>query len=269
MKRERFVQPVHLSLCANLSFAGYTGGLGLLSGSWWFITLAAYYIVLSVMRFALLRFQKHGADEASERFVMRFTGALFLVLSVVLAGTTYLAFLENQGVRQHEIVMISMALYAFLKVTIAAINLAKCRALKAPVLKTLRNVSFADALVSIFALQRSMLVSFDGMSADNIALFNALTGSAVYLAVFLLGLNLIGGNKITMAKSKFIEANKKVAEAVTDGYKNIERGVVDGYKKMENGVVEGYTKMEDKFIAQFLTREGESVEDARKRLKEK
>ena len=32
------------------------------------------------------------------------------------------------------------------------------------------------------------------------------------------------------------------------------------------GVVEGFSKITDKFVDKFLTREGESVEDAKKRL---
>ena len=43
--------------------------------------------------------------------------------------------------------------------------------------------------------------------------------------------------------------------------------VVGGYKKIENAVVDGYTKIEDKFVDAYLTRDGESVEDAKKRLK--
>ena len=72
-----------------------------------------------------------------------------------------------------------------------------------------------------------------------------------------------------MAKSKLVEANEKIAESVTGGYKKIETGVVDGYKKIEKCAVDGYTKIEDAFIGRFLTHEGETAEEARKRLKEK
>lgn len=58
----------------------------------------------------------------------------------------------------------------------------------------------------------------------------------------------------------------KVGEAVVEGYKKIENGVVEGYKKIENGVVEGFGKVNDKFIDVLFTKEGESVEDAKKRL---
>lgn len=69
-----------------------------------------------------------------------------------------------------------------------------------------------------------------------------------------------------MAKSKLVKANEKIAENVAEGYKKIENGVVEGYKKIEDGVVGGFTKVTDKFVDQFLTRDGESVEDAKKRL---
>ena len=74
------------------------------------------------------------------------------------------------------------------------------------------------------------------------------------------------GGKI-MATSKLIKANEKIAEGVTTGFTKISDGVVDGYKKIENGVVDGYTKIEDKFVGAFLTHEGESVEEAKARLR--
>ena len=59
-----------------------------------------------------------------------------------------------------------------------------------------------------------------------------------------------------MAKSKLVKANEKIAEKV-----------VGGYQAIEHGVVGAYTKIEDKFVDQFLTRDGETVEEAKERLK--
>ena len=66
--------------------------------------------------------------------------------------------------------------------------------------------------------------------------------------------------------SKFVEANEKIAEGVVKGYKKIEEGVVGGYKKMETGVVEGFDKVTDKCVEVLFAKDGESVEDAKKRL---
>ena len=66
--------------------------------------------------------------------------------------------------------------------------------------------------------------------------------------------------------SKFVKANEKIAEGVVNGYKKIEEGVVGGYKKIETGVVEGFGNVTDKCVEKLFAREGETVEEAKKRL---
>ena len=66
--------------------------------------------------------------------------------------------------------------------------------------------------------------------------------------------------------SKFVEANEKIAEKVVEGYKKIENGVVDGYKKIEKGAVDGFNKVSDKCIEVLFSKEGETVEETKKRL---
>lgn len=72
-----------------------------------------------------------------------------------------------------------------------------------------------------------------------------------------------------MAKSKLVAANAKIAKGVVDGYKKIENGAVGGYKKIENGVVNGFNAISDKFVDHFLTKDGETVEEAKVRLSQK
>lgn len=70
-----------------------------------------------------------------------------------------------------------------------------------------------------------------------------------------------------MAKSKLVQVNKKFEEAVVGGYRKIEQTVVGGYQSIENTVVGGYQKIEDGFVDRCLTRDGETVEEAKQRLK--
>ena len=49
--------------------------------------------------------------------------------------------------------------------------------------------------------------------------------------------------------------------------KKIEDTVVGTYKKIENGAVSAYTAVEDKFVEIFLVHDGESLDEAKKRLK--
>lgn len=65
---------------------------------------------------------------------------------------------------------------------------------------------------------------------------------------------------------KFADVNEKIAEGVVGGYKKIESGVVGGYKKMESGIVGGFGRLMDKCVEVLFAKEGESIEDTKKRL---
>ena len=66
--------------------------------------------------------------------------------------------------------------------------------------------------------------------------------------------------------AKIADKIEKISEIVTEGYQKIEDGVVGGYKKVETVFVEGFNAVSDKCIDVLFAKEGESVEDAKKRL---
>jgi len=268
MKALNIIRSPYTSFGFNIAYALGNCIIGFLNPSWWFITVGAYYTVLAITRFSLLQFKrKANGSYDTEIFARRITGILLVVLSFCIVGVNILSAVKDRGIAFHEIVMITIATYTFAKITFAIIGMVKAKRSASLVLKTLRNISLTDACVSIYTMQRSMLVSFSGMERSEILLLNIFTGTAVWIIVLLLGINLIGGKYTDMAKSKIVKANEKIAEAVTDGYKKIEKGVVDGYKKIEQGVVGGYTKIEDKFVNAYLAKDGETVEEAKARLK--
>lgn len=186
------------SLLFNVAFATYHLVLGVLTSSWWLLNLGSYYLVLSIVRFVVL------CTKSQKRFIVRFTGWMLIILSIPLAGTVVLSVVRDRGYEHHMIVMIAIATYAFTKITLATVKLINARRSTSATLVTLRNISVADAFVSIFALQRSMLVSFEGMSETEIVIMNAAFGSAVCVIVILLGINLLHNKQILFYENKTI-----------------------------------------------------------------
>ena len=182
-----------LKFIINLIFAIYNCVLGVASYSWWFIAVGAYYIVLSSMRISVIAFS--AKDRRNEKFIMRFSGIMIFLLAIVLCGIVYMTINQFGAVKYHEIAMITIALYAFTKLTLAIYEFIKSRKNHRPYIKTLRSISFTDSVVSIYSLQRSMLVSFEGMSEANIVLFNTLSGIGMCIIVVCIGLNLIRGKE--------------------------------------------------------------------------
>lgn len=60
-----------------------------------------------------------------------------------------------------------------------------------------------------------------------------------------------------MAKSKLVKTNERIEEKI-----------VGTYKKIEDTVVGSYTKIEDAFVGRYLAKDGESVQEAKERLKQ-
>lgn len=270
-------------LALNTAYAVYHGVLGFLYASLWFFSLSAYYLILSAMRFASVlsaRKDRANGGKQSERSVMRFTGALLVLLSFVLFGSVYYCSVYEVAKPNGTIVMITIAAYTFYKLTAAIVNAVKARKHGSLLLLTLRSIACADAAVSILSLQRSMLVSFAGKTSAEIRTMNWITGLCVCLLIFISGLEMIFRRKahkthrlkikkegIPLATSKLVKANEKIAQGLTSGFKKVQDGVVDGYKSIESAVVSGYTKIEDGFVERYLTRDGETVEKAKERLK--
>ncbi len=174
-----------LGLLINIAFSAYHITFGVITHSWWLFTVGIYYLILSIMRFVVIITHKNI------QFITKFTGIMLMVLSIPLAGTVILAVVTDRGTVFHMIVMIAMATYTFTKVALAVINLIRAKKHASQKVLMLRNISLATAAVSLFSLQRSMLVSFEGMTALEIQIMNAATGSAVCVAVFVLGVNLL------------------------------------------------------------------------------
>lgn len=197
-QRYRTVLFATAALIINMLYAFGNLALGLYERSYWFITVSAYYTVLSVMRFSAVLFERKSVDpeyRKSELFVQKFSGIMLVALSIVLAGSVYMSVTFDVIGSLHEIIMIAIATFTFIKITVAIINVVKNRQDGSPLLTTLRNISLSDAAVSVLSMQRSMLVTFDGMAEFDIKMLNGIVGTVVYLFVCALGISMIVKSK--------------------------------------------------------------------------
>ncbi len=193
-QRYRIILTATLSLSLNLAYAAYHGVLGMMSRSWWFIALSAYYIILGMTRFSAVLCERKSNSSPSldtEYFVLGVSGVLLLLLSCVLAGVNYMSLQEQIATKYGEITMITIAAYTFGKLAMAIVRVVKHRRNPSPLLAAIRRIGYAEVAVSVLTMQRSMLVSFGDMDAGKIYLMNALTGAGVYLFLSVLGLLMI------------------------------------------------------------------------------
>lgn len=199
----RYAADVHLrvrislyaSLIWNTAYAVFQLGLGFYHASVWFYALAAYYILLAVMRFFLLREVRSltpGGDRVQELRRYRFCGVVLLWMNLALAVIVFYIAWQNRGFQHHPITTIAMAAYTFTSLTLAIMNVVKYRKYQSPVLSASKAISLAAACVSMLTLETAMLAAFGGQDDGEFRrAVTALTGAAVCLLVLVMAVYMI------------------------------------------------------------------------------
>lgn len=193
----RTVLVTSVSFLLNIFYAVSNGIFGWFQHSAWLGTLAAYYLVLSVMRFGVVRYgwkvrnlEMDQSKKLRELRIYRNTGILLLMNTIVLDGTVILL-LHNKGGKSYPGTLVfAVAAYTFYKTIMSVIHMIKAKRMKSPLLVAVRNIGYADALVSMLSLQTALLVSFSDGELDPKQM-NGISGLAVGIIVSFLGIYMI------------------------------------------------------------------------------
>lgn len=169
---------LYLGLAVNLLYIVLNFISGIRYRSVWFTTLSAYYLMLALMRFLLLRYMNRnelGKHLREEFRRYRLCGILLLLMNWVLAGVVVLIVHKNNGFEYSGNLIYAMALYAFYAVILAVINVIKFRKLGSPVISAAKVINFTAALVSMLSLETAMLAQFGG--AEEVMFRRIMTGA--------------------------------------------------------------------------------------------
>lgn len=189
---------LYAGLSINILYAVFKFMAGIYYRSFWLGAIAVYYVILSVIRFGLVKRERYLSKQENskekrlhELKSYRFCGFLMLLLHVAVAGLVIQMIWQNRSYSYPGFLIYAFAAYAFYCFGIAIKNMIKYRKLEHPLLSAAKMISFACALTSILAMQTAMLTQF-GNGQENFArLMNSLTGGAVCLTVFLLSIRMI------------------------------------------------------------------------------
>lgn len=159
------------TLIYNTAYALLQLGMGFWHHTFWFYSLAGYYICLAVMRFFLARYtikHKPGEKMREELIRYRLCGWIFLAMNIALSLMVFFMVYWNRTFRHHETTTIALAAYTFTAFTVAIINMVKYRKYNSPVYSASKAISFASACVSMLTLEATMLTTFGDGTMDAI-----------------------------------------------------------------------------------------------------
>ena len=179
---------LYQGFAVNLIYAGIKLFSGIYYHSVWFITLAAYYILLAVMRFSLLVFVRGKGNSEGDKVLelrrYRLCGIILLFMDWALVGIIILVVHQNSGFEYPGMLIYVMALYTFYATITAVINVIKFRKYRKPVLTAAKVINLTAALVSMLSLETAMLTQF-GAADDPLfrQIMTASTGAGVSMIV--------------------------------------------------------------------------------------
>ena len=182
---------LYLSCGFSIVYAIFKFSAGVYYRSVWIGAVAVYYIIVSLMRFGLIkryRYNLQYEDEQEQRLFglksYRFCGVLMFVLNVAVTGLVIQLIWHGETYQYPGFLIYAFAAYSFYCIGMAVRNMAKHRKLETPVLAATKMLSFACALMSILATQTAMLTQFGDGEEQFTRIMNALTGSTVCLLIF-------------------------------------------------------------------------------------
>ena len=194
-----------VSLLFNIGYAIFTAVFGVLEKSIWYGALATYYIILSLLRYIITRngnkltkFDlEHKETLQQKKAKIYFAcGLSMLLLDFVMIAPVVLMIVNLKKVNYNfDWFIFAIAAYTFYKVTLAIYNIFKAMKTKDRVIQSLKNITLADAGVSLLSLQVSLIVTFgDNFSGSTI--MNIATGVVVLSVVAVIGtIMIINGRK--------------------------------------------------------------------------
>lgn len=211
----RTVLFTYVSFVLNILFVLAKGAAGLVSASWWLISLSAYYLILCISKFLLLRgsrkldkLKNQPLREQKEWNAYRICGVLFLVMTLVLFGVVVLIVTEGNQFTYDSTLIFVVAMYDFYCLTASVLYMIRTRKQHTPVIVAIKIIGFATALVSMLSLQTAMFASF-GADSDAVfkGLMNLISGSSVCVLLFSIGLIMIIQSTIKIKTFKEAEVS--------------------------------------------------------------
>lgn len=227
----KIVSDIHLrmnlslygTLAFNVAFGLFQLALGIYNHSLWFYAMSAYYVVLAVIRFFILKHtRRFGLNEECVRELKLYIlcGWLLLVLNLALAVILFFMIYYHQTFSHHEIITITIAAYTFVSFTFSIVNSIRYRRFNSPTYSASKTISLVSACVSMLTLETTMLTTF---GKENVVFNQIMMGcSGGVVMTFVL----------TMAIYMIVSGHKNLNAFVNHlvDFSNIHADKVDGIK---------------------------------------
>ncbi|MCM1368649.1 MAG: hypothetical protein NC184_07575 [Roseburia sp.] len=189
----------------------------------WLGALVGYHILLAACRGIVFLFVNGYGKENDRLYRLRaysYCGVALILLSLALLPVIRLVIADMNSYRYFVSVLVYVSIiaaYAFIKLGIAIYNFRKAHKTDDMSLIAIKNISLADALITIFALQATMVKEFGDMPFGRN--MNFALGAAVSFTIFCFGVYMfaVGIKRINRIKVAAGDGPEQSADETVEG----------------------------------------------------
>lgn len=189
-------------------------------GSVWFLSMAAYHMLLCIMRaYLAFGYRRRERGAAYELRCYRRTAGMLFVLNIPMGGMILLMVQTNSGFSYPGDLIYLSALYTMYMMALSVTNLVKFRKAGSPILSAAKALNFVSALMSVLGLQTAMIARFSSGGEGYRKMMNAITGGAVFtiamatVAVMAVRSSKKRWNAMNRAESKYFNTALRMDQA--------------------------------------------------------
>ena len=177
----RFNVAILLGLILNGCYIVFNLVLGIVYGNIWYITVAAYYMLIAVLRYLLIDGGEGGCSDEGAKTV----SSLMLVVALPMTGMIIYTVITNNRSALPSVTLPFFFAYAIISIFRAVKGLFASKKETGESRRVAHAIRLSLALLSLFNLQTSLFSYFD-ISGNISTAINFITGGAASISVLLL-----------------------------------------------------------------------------------
>lgn len=152
---------LYFSLSINFLYGLFNLITGIYYISWWFIIFGIYYLLLCLMKFSVVKNIENQVDNIVKNFKkLKLIGIILLLLNLILSGIIVLIIEYGQVINYNGVIIYIVALYDFILIITAIINVVKYRNNNNPILIAQKCINLTVAMVAMISLEVAMIYQF-------------------------------------------------------------------------------------------------------------
>lgn len=186
------------SFILNIAYVIFIGVLAIKTHSAWYISITAYYLILSIMKGNIFYSKKKYNTDIKRARAYRYCGIMFILLTFAFSGIIVLIYTSSMYFEYAGIIIYAVAAFTFYKLVLGIVNIFKARYQDDLYIQSIRNVNLVSALISLVVLQVALFQEFS--PHNNTSFANGLVGGLVSIIILALGIFMI------------VKANRKIRE---------------------------------------------------------